>query len=482
MPRPKTAVIIGAGPAGLTAALELLEKTPDIRPVVLEADTQVGGLARTVLHNGNRMDIGGHRFFSKSPEVNAWWLRLLPPGEEGFQKRPRVSRILFLGKWFDYPLTLSRRTFSNMGLPRTLWAGAGYLWARLFPRKERSLEDFYINRFGRPLYRMFFEHYTQKVWGLHPRELGASWGSQRVKGLSVGAVLKDMLAKKSGKEGVGETSLIGEFLYPKFGPGQFWEKVAGEIVARGGTLLTGATVTALSVEGGKVTAVEYRPNEGGVKTLPCDYALSSMPVKDLVQALKDPEMPAVVSRIAQALPYRDFITVGLCVKRLALDGKVADTWIYIQERSVRVGRLQVFNNWSPALVKDPENTVWLGLEYFCSEGDALWELPPEEFIGMAKAEVEKLGIIHEEDVLDACHIRVKKAYPAYYGSYYQLDSVKAYLDGFSNLFCIGRNGQHRYNNMDHSMLTAIRAVEVIASGGNDKTAVWTVNSEKDYQE
>lgn len=488
----KIAVIIGAGPAGLTAARELLKKT-DIHPVILEADDLVGGIARTICYKGNRMDIGGHRFFSKSPEVQSWWFQMMPlqnhpadDDEKVFLKRPRVSRIFFLRKFFDYPISLSKGTFANMGFARTVKAGFGYLLALLHPRRpESSLEDFYINRFGRPLYRMFFEHYTEKVWGVHPSALGADWGSQRVKGLSVWAVIKDMVAKKAGtkKGNKVETSLIEEFIYPKYGPGQFWESVADEIRAGGGEIMLKSEVTGLNIGDGNIKSIEYRSEDSVVHTIDCDYVLSTMPVKDLVADIHDTCKPVEVSRVASELPYRDFITVGLCVKKLKLaGGRVSDTWIYIQERDVRIGRLQIFNNWSPYLVKDNENTVWMGLEYFCSEGDELWMMNKEEFIEMAVSELVKIDVISREDVLDACYVRIRKAYPAYYGTYYELNKVKEYLDGFDNLFCLGRNGQHRYNNMDHSMLTAIRAVEVISAGGKDKSAIWAVNSEGEYHE
>ena len=517
--RKKTAVIIGAGPAGLTAAFELLEKT-GIRPVVLEADEQVGGLARTVLYHGNRMDLGGHRFFSKNQEVMEWWCRMMPiqgkrskddlllnlddkilptggpdPETEDrvMLKRHRVSRIFFSRKFFDYPVSLSKATFANMGFVRTIRVGLGYLGSLLHKRPEHSLEDFYINRFGKPLYKMFFEDYTEKVWGIHPSKLGADWGSQRVKGLSVWAVLKDMVGKEFGRKGNGwqETSLIKEFIYPKYGPGQLWERVADKVKARGGEIRLRAEVTGLLAQAGRIVGVEYKDADGYIHTQECDYVLSSMPVKDLVSAIRDNNTPEAVSRIAAELPYRDFITVGLCVEKLIISNETAiktwqnrvpDTWIYIQERDVKMGRLQIFNNWSPYLVNDYKNTIWMGLEYFCTEGDVLWSMDKDAFIKMAIDELVKMDILDREDVLDSCHVRVRKAYPAYYGSYCELDKVKSWLDGFNNLFCLGRNGQHRYNNMDHSMLTAMKAVEVIASGSGDKSAVWAVNTEEEYLE
>lgn len=500
----KKAVIIGAGPAGLTAAYELLKQT-DVHPVVFESDGAVGGISKTINYKGNRMDIGGHRFFSKSDAVMQWWNEVMPlqsdqgPDPETDDRvmlvRQRVSRIFFLKKFFDYPISLKYQTFANMGLGRTLKAGCGYLYSSLFKRKENSLEDFYINRFGKPLYSMFFEDYTEKVWGVHPSKLGADWGSQRVKGLSVGAVLKDMIAKRfksnndlAQKEV--ETSLIEQFIYPKYGPGQLWETVADDIRAKSGEVVTDSEVTAIHVEGNRVVSVEVR-KDGVVENHPCDYLLSSMPLKDLIAALRDIEVPAEVAEIAQALPYRDFITVGLLVKQLKLKNetpiqtvgqRIPDTWVYIQERDVKLGRLQVFNNWSPYMVKDDRNTLFVGLEYFCTEGDSLWNMDDGEFIEMAIGEMVKIGMIDREDVIDATRVKVRKAYPAYYGSYYQLDRVKDFLDGIDNLYCIGRNGQHHYNNMDHSMLTAMEAVSNIKRNDTDKSNIWNINTEEAYHE
>lgn len=517
----KQVVIVGAGPAGLTAAYELLEKT-DMKPVVLEATEQIGGISQTVRYKGNRMDIGGHRFFSKSQEVMAWWGRMMPvqgarskddillglndkklhdggPDPEREDRvillRHRVSRIFFLRKFFDYPISLSKGTFVNMGLGRTLKAGFGYLGAVLHKRPENSLEDFYINRFGKPLYQMFFEDYTEKVWGIHPSKLGADWGSQRVKGLSVTAVLKDMLTKAfKRKDSTGdkvETSLIEEFIYPKYGPGQLWELVAEEVRQKGGEVRMRAEVVKIHVHDGKVTGVDYRQPDGTLEHVHCDYLLSTMPIKDLTAALTGMDVPADVQRIARELPYRDFITVGLCVKKLKIQnrtkiktwqGRVPDTWIYVQERDVKVGRLQIFNNWSPYLVNDYENTMWIGLEYFCTEGDELWQMEREAFIQMAIDEMVKIDILAREDVVDACQVKIKKAYPAYFGTYYELDTVKKFLDGIENLYCLGRNGQHRYNNMDHSMLSAMECVRNLKAGITTKDNIWAVNTEKEYHE
>ena len=516
----RVALIAGAGPAGLTAAYELLKQT-DIKPVVCEKTASIGGISQTVQYHGNRMDIGGHRFFSKSDRVMEWWQQVMPlqakpskddlllhetekefaaqgPDPEKEDRtmllRRRVSRIFFLRKFFDYPISMKKETFLNMGFVRMMRAGFGYLWACVHKLPETSLENFYINRFGRPLYEMFFEDYTTKVWGVHPSQLGADWGSQRVKGLSVIAVLKDMWRKNFGKKDTAEveTSLIEQFIYPKYGPGQLWELVAKDIEQMGGEIRLQSAITGVQIENGNVCAVTLTHADGKQETVPCDYFLSTMPIKDLIPALQGIDVPADVARVAAELPYRDFITVGLLVNKMKIKNetklrtyaeRVPDTWIYIQERDVKIGRLQVFNNWSPYLVKDYEHTMWIGLEYFCTEGDELWNMPSDKFIEMAKGELAKIDIIDANDVLDACHVKIQKAYPAYYGSYYQLDTVRQFLDTIPNLFCLGRNGQHRYNNMDHSMMTAFETVAAIKNGQTtDKSTIWNVNTETEYHE
>jgi len=469
----KTAVIAGAGPAGLTAAREILDRVDGLHPLVVEATDMVGGISRTVCHNGNRIDIGGHRFFSKSDVVNRFWQR-----HADMPERARLSRIYYLRRFFDYPITMSLHTVRSLGVGRTLHAGAGYLAACLRRRPERSLEDFYINRFGAPLYHMFFEDYTEKVWGRHPSQLDADWGAQRVKGLSIRAVLKDMASRAFGRrQRRVETSLIDRFRYPKHGPGELWENVARSVVADGGSLHTGTEVTHIQRDGNRITSVTVRRSDGSSQSVPCDVFLSSMPLKDLIAAFDD--VPADVRRIASGLPYRDFITVGVLIRG---ECRLPDNWIYIQERDVRVGRLQVFNNWSPDMVADAARTTWLGMEYFCDEGDAMWQMSDADFTRMAIGELAHIGLVDPSDVLDTVRIRMPKAYPAYFGSYRHLSRVREWLDSIENLYCIGRNGQHRYNNMDHSMLTAIAAVDCIATSNPDKSAVWNVNTEEEYHE
>lgn len=507
----RTAIIIGAGPAGLTAAYRFLLDT-DIKPVILEESEYIGGISRTAVVGGNRMDIGGHRFFSKNDEVNAMWQELMPlqgkpsiddltlgvekplaedgPDPETEDRvmllRNRISRIFFLRKFFDYPISLKPETFKNMGFANTMRAGFGYLGSCIVKKKEDSLENFYINRFGRPLYEMFFEDYTTKLWGRSPAQISADWGAQRVKGLSLSKAVWNVLSKPFRPKDKVETSLIEQYYYPKKGPGQLWETLADEIRRRGGEIIMNTRIEKIRVENGRVSAVTA--SDG--REFTGDYFMSTMPVKDLVAGMGE-AAPADVRRIAAGLPYRDFITVGLLVNKLKLQNKtkvrtltgdVPDCWIYVQERDVKIGRLQLFNNWSPYMVADPKHTMWIGLEYFCNEGDELWSMSDEDFIDFAIGELVKIDVIDRSDVIDSTRIRVKKAYPAYFDTYSEFDTVKDYLSGIENLWCLGRNGQHRYNNMDHSMLTAMEAVRAIAAGSTDKSAVWGVNTEKEYHE
>ena len=551
----KRAIIIGAGPAGLTAALELLRRT-DVQPIVLEASNEIGGISRTIRYKGNRMDIGGHRFFSKSDRVMQWWIDLMPPEVEdvelqpreisyqgkrrliavparlpeepvlrgvgpivkadGDEKeaeasvealveaaatpdpdlvmliRPRKSRIYYLRKFFDYPITVTATTLGNLGVARTFRVGMSYLKSRVSQiRPEKSLEDFLINRFGRELYLTFFKSYTEKVWGMSCDEISAEWGAQRIKGLSLTTAVKHFLKKsfsgpvnKDVSQKSTDTSLIERFMYPKYGPGQLWEHVAGLVQEKGGEVLLGWKVDAIHCDGRRVLSVDAVNEAGERRTFAGDYFFSTMPMRELVRAM-DARVPENVREVSEGLQYRDFITVGLLVDRLKVTeldgGLLKDTWIYVQEPDVLLGRLQIFNNWSPYLVED-SSKVWIGLEYFCYDTDDLWKMKDEELIRFAITEVAKIGIVNAEDVSDGHVVRVPKTYPAYFGTYDRFDELREFTDGFENLFLVGRNGMHKYNNQDHSMLTAMTVVDGIVAGKVDKAALWEINTEQEYHE
>ena len=500
-PRRRTAVIIGAGPAGLTAALELLRRT-DVLPIVLESSDEIGGLSRTVEFRGNRIDIGGHRFFSKSDRVNGWWQQLLPlesslapgapPQPDVLLLRPRHSSIYFLRRFFTYPLALTADTLRKLGPLRTLRIGASYLRARLRPiRRESNLEHFFINRFGQELYRTFFQSYTEKLWGTPCAQISADWGAQRIRGLSLLAAVRTCLHRASAAatdpacptQGT-ETSLIDRFLYPRLGPGHMWQRAADEVLARGGAIQHGTTVDRLCVRGDRITGVEATLSNGSRSAFPADFVFSTMPIPALIEALSEPAPPNVRA-VAGGLLFRDFLTVGVLARRLALtepDGSpLRDNWIYIQEPGVRMTRLQIFNNWSPDLVADLGN-IWLGLEYVCNEHDDLWSMPDCDLQAFAIRELETIGLLQPGAVLDTCVVRAPKAYPAYFGTYDRFGEVRDYLSRFANLFPIGRNGQHRYNNQDHSMLTAMLAVDGIVAGTFDPAALWSVNTEQAHHE
>lgn len=547
----RQAIIVGAGPAGLTAALELLRRT-DIVPIVLEASQEIGGIARTIRYKGNRMDIGGHRFFSKSDRVMQWWIDLMPPemGEaeiayQGKRRavelptnlaqepvlrgigpmvvetdaksaaetygslhtlvvdepvdpdlvmliRPRKSRIYYLRTFFDYPITLTATTLKNLGIVRTIKVGCSYILSQVSQiRPEKSLQDFLINRFGRQLYLTFFKSYTEKVWGAPCDGISAEWGAQRIKGLSLTTAVKHFVKKMFSRrenedlsqKGT-DTSLIERFLYPKLGPGQLWEHVADLVRARGGEIHMGWRVDRIHCEGDRVVSIDATNDAGERQTFAGDYFFSTMPMRELVQAIDAP-VPENVREVSEGLQYRDFITVGLLADRLKVrepdGGLLKDTWIYIQEPDVLLGRLQIFNNWSPHLVADPTK-VWIGLEYFCYDTDDLWKMPDEELKSFAIAEVAKIGILNAEDVSDGHVVRVPKTYPAYFGTYNRFDELRSFTDKFENLFLVGRNGMHKYNNQDHSMLTAMTAVDGIVAGDLDKAALWEINTEQEYHE
>jgi len=517
-------VIIGAGPAGLTAAYELA-RAGGFEVTVLEASGDIGGISKTVNYKGNRIDIGGHRFFSKSDWVMDWWQNILPieagadrdKFEIAYQNkrrtvdvsaeapagsddvmlvRQRLSRIYFEGNFFSYPVKANVETALKLGPARVAKMLASYGAARAFPRaEEMSLEDFMINRFGKELYLTFFKDYTEKVWGVPCNQISAEWGAQRIKGLSVTkAILHAAKApfRSLGAFGGGteNTSLIEEFLYPKYGPGQMWETTAEKAESAGVVVRRHQKVVGLGVLGDKVSlAIAEDTRNGGQVTIPADYVISTMPVVDLINAMR-PAAPESISRIANKLEYRDFITVGLLLKGLkktaganphSSTNLVPDNWIYIQDKGVQVGRLQFFNNWSPHMVADP-GTVWVGMEYFCREEDSLWQMSDSDLIALGMREMEKIGLADPRAYLDGMVLRVPKAYPGYYGAYSEFSKVREFTDSIDNLFLVGRNGMHRYNNQDHSMLTAYHAAEAIMKNTRDKQVIWEINIDDDYHE
>lgn len=508
-------LIIGAGPAGLTAALFLVQQNL-ATPIVIESENKVGGLSRTEPYHDNLIDLGGHRFFTRSEEVLKIWQSLLPlQGKPAFDdkllhrsprlepegpdpeqvdrvmlSRNRVSRIYFRGRFFSYPLALNFATIKNLGFKLTLQIAWAYFFAMLSPRPVKSLEDFYINRFGKKLYQLFFEDYTAKLWGRHPREISPDWGAQRIRGLSLSRAILSAMAKPFKNSQRTETSLIESFYYPKLGPGQLWQTMADQIIELGGRIILGSRVEKITLTGSddqsryQVFVTDLNQHEHSYSG---EALFSSMAIRDLISAI-NPEPPLRIRQLAAALPYRDFITCGVLVRRLkvvnqtkipTLNNQIPDNWIYIQDRSVKIGRLQIFNNWSPYLVADPENTVWIGLEYFANEGDELWSMPDAEFKSMAAQELAAIGLIDVDQVLDQVVFKIPKAYPAYFDSYRDFSEIRDYLQTLPKLYCIGRNGQHRYNNMDHSMLTALEAIRCYKDQSTLEN-LWAVNADEVY--
>jgi len=489
----KKAIVIGAGPAGLTAAYELLKNT-DIIPVVFEKSDCVGGISKTVAHNGNRIDIGGHRFFSKSDKVMDFWKSEMEIANinnldrDVFLIRNRKSRIYYLKKFFDYPVKLNLNTIKNLGFFRMMKIGMSYSKTLLHKRKEATLEDFMINSFGKELYLTFFKSYTEKVWGVKCNKIKAEWGRQRIKGLSIAAILKDIFKKfKKRNRDINqkdiETSLIEKFMYPKYGPGNFWQHIADKIIKLGGEINYNSDVIKIEQKNNKIEQITVN-NNGKIETYTGGYFISTMPLKELI--LKTNNIDESITELAKDLLYRDFITVGVLVDRKDCNvANILDNWVYIQEENSIVGRIQIFNNWSPYMVRS-EDKIWFGLEYFCNENDNLWNLSDDSMKKMSIKELTKIGFIENYlnvNLDDSVVIRVQKAYPCYFGNGYDnFEKIRNYMNSFENLFLIGRNGMHRYNNMDHSMLTAMEAVNNIRNNIRTKDNIWQVNVEKEYHE
>ncbi len=526
--------VIGAGPAGLAFAERLKAFCPNAKIVIYEKSKYIGGISKTVNYKGNRIDIGGHRFFSKSDEVMKWWTNKFPidlstsnerelikyQGKErsidGFRiatdkekksgkvmlLRKRKSRILFDKKLYDYPLNLNIKTIKNIGIIDMINVSVSYIKAKVSHKNLDNLEDFVISRFGKKLYSMFFETYTEKVWGRHPKEISAEWGAQRIKGLSIRRVLLDIFSKlwetkdfdkKSISQKGTETSLIERFLYPKYGPGQMWEEVAKELARKDVLIKLESPVLKVFFDDNDllIKGIEYQDLTNQlIHQENFDYVVSTMPISELVENFSGEGSKELLDfdlkRIAKDLPYRDFITVGLLLKNISgpSNETLDDTWIYIQEDNVKVGRLQIFNNWSPFLVANQE-TYWVGLEYFCNKSDSIWKMEDDKLIDMAISELVELGFSTKEDLLDGTVLREANTYPAYFDSYMELDKLKDFFDKIPNLFLVGRNGMHKYNNQDHSMLTGFKAAELISQeliSADNKSCLWVINTEQEYHE
>lgn len=472
------------------------------------------------------MDMGGHRFFSKHSRVTDWWFNVLPlQGHKSFDDeelnrdseirddgpdpakvddvmliRNRVSRIYFNHKFFDYPIKMNLNTVRNLGLITTIKCGLGYIKSCIFKKPEVNLENFYINRFGKPLYKMFFEGYTEKLWGRHPREISADWGAQRVKGLNIQTLIKNMISKQQ-SEVEKETSLIERFYYPKFGPGQLWEKALRCAEDNGVKVLLGTKLVGVKTDGNRVSQIDIKMDvQTGDKgtifeynSIDCDSLISSVPLKELVGCFQSEVISQNSQKIANGLPYRDFMTCGILVDKLAVKNEtdiatyrnqIPDCWIYIQDTSVAMGRVQIFNNWQPYMVVDAKNKIWIGTEYFCNVGDNLWKMNDCKFSELAVRELKQIGLIDDSTKIEMTHVeRVEKAYPAYFDTYSKIDKLKDEINSIDGLLCIGRNGQHRYNNMDHSMITAFTAVDILENvPGATKKSLWEVNTEREYHE
>ena len=526
--------VIGAGPAGLAFSDKLVELNKDVSIDIYEKSNYIGGISKTINYKGNRIDIGGHRFFSKSDEVMKWWTNKFPIDMsslneadvisyqnssrriEGFRTirvgnktdnrimliRKRKSRILYSGKLYDYPLKLNYKTIKNIGSIKLINVGLSYLKCKLNKKESKNLEDFIVSRFGYKLYSMFFESYTEKVWGRHPRDISPEWGAQRIKGLSIRKLLIDILQKlffrliDNKSKGISqkntETSLIERFLYPKYGPGQMWEEVANDLKQNNVNIFMNTQIKGIefSSDHKKAERILFKNKDGELVKQEYDFIISTMPIKELISSSKSESEDYIftpeILKIAESLPYRDFITIGLLIKNISgpQDEVLDDTWIYVQEPNVKVGRIQIFNNWSPYLVADRKN-YWIGLEYFCNENDELWNKDDEELIKLAKEEIVKLKLTNSDSFIDSTVIREPKTYPAYFDSYRNIDTLISSVNKINNLFLIGRNGMHKYNNQDHSMLSGFRAAELIANNRIDsqsKEELWQINVEQEYHE
>lgn len=475
----KTVAIVGAGPAGLSAAHELL-KSGEYRVILLEKESAVGGLSRSFEFEGGRVDIGGHRFFSKIADVLDLWHDVLPFGDNAMLVRDRSSHVLWNAKLVSYPLQIDLDTLSSLGATKAMKAIASYLRSQLFARSVDSLEDFYINRFGSELYETFFKGYTRKLWGVPASVLSADWGSQRVRRVSLGMLAKSALCKGGA---AGERSLLESYWYPAFGAGQLWEELARRIESLGGEIVLNAQVDQATVVGSRIEKLTYE-KEGRHEGLNCDYVISSMPLRDLGKAIDT--MPSSVKAVCSGLRYRSMVIVALDFPEDVLGSAFrrlrGDSWIYLQDESVAAGRCQVLNNWSPLATFNAGHVV-LELEYYCDEGDALWGASDSDIAALALADLARCGMC-KKDSAPSCFFvkRIPDAYPVYMGEYHRLSVIESWVSGIDNLLCIGRNGQHRYNNMDHSVAAGMKAAQILVNGMSEKKQAWDQIADQSYLE
>ena len=511
-------IIIGSGPAGVSAAYELSNK-PDMETCVIEKNDFIGGISATIDFNGNKIDLGPHRFFTKSNRVQKLWEEVLPlqgkptvddielehnlpfsdlPSAPDPQKdddvllhRPRMTRIYYRRNFFDYPVTLSFKTLKNLGFFNVLIIGFSYMKSLCFKRNEISLEDFFINRFGKRLYETFFKDYTEKLWGVKCKDIPAEWGAQRVKGISIAQILKDIAAKllMGKKFKTKQTSMIESFYYPKFGAGQMYEKMAKTAEKKGAEFNFNSDIKEIKIKNSRVQSVVIEQN-GVSREIIGDNFISSMPIKELISKING-YVPPEVKRVAEGLPYRNVRLAAFLLNKLKLknttkiktyNNLIPDVWIYIQEKGMKAGRMEIINNFSPYLVENNRKQVCITVEYFCSDNDDIWSQSDEDFLKMVRAELKQMNIAADEDFISSKSIRIDKAYPAYFGTYKDFNLIKEFLDSIDNLYPIGRNGMHKYNNMDHSILTAMETVDCIIGKNFDKSKIWEVNTEQEYHE
>lgn len=480
----KKVIIMGAGPAGLTAGYELLRNNPQLDVTILEKQNSIGGISKTVEFDGNLIDLGGHRYFTKNERVMEWWNKFLKievddkkiKSQDIMLMKSRKSSILYNGKYIEYPIKFNKHTISSLGIVNILKIMFSFFCVNILPPKGMSLEDFYVKRFGRKLYSMFFSDYTEKIWGKNPKEISSNWGNQRVQNFSISSIIKSLLKNKKTDD---ERTMLNHFYYPLYGSGQLWKKVANEFCKLGGKIIVNADASVFELEDNKICSVTCKDG----REYNGDVFISSMPVKDFVSGIKN--TPKRIYDISQRLQYREFVIVGLLIEKKGINKDKFSTendWIYIQDKNLQMGRIQIFDNWSPMMNKH-ENALLMGVEFFCNKNDYFWNLSNKEWSDIAISNLIKSNILCSKTYVLKSHAqKVEKAYPAYWDGYYNLNEIINYINSLDNIFCIGRNGQHRYNNMDHSMETAFAAVDFILGKTKDKSSIWDVNTKQEYCE